>query len=173
MKQQTMKQQTQSPLLTIAVALALVVAMAPPAEARLAGPGACISRISGVTTSGDTQVYPRCSGYTLDSMCLKAISKTHNFARVSVIDFHQPGFSGTVNVAVVPNDSRLPESTPMVRKLGTVQEADDRVLTNWYTFTGLQPDHHYTFVIYSPDPGYGLSKPFLRSCFITDRDPST
>jgi len=47
-------------------------------------------------------------------------------------------------------------------------------LTRWHLpVTGLQTAHHYARVIDSPDDGYGLSKPFYRQCFLTDRAPNS
>jgi len=96
---------------------------------------------------------------------------THKSMNYAAIDFREPGFSGSVRVAVLPNDSRLPSRDPIGdRKLGDLPDAGDAGLTNWYIpFTGLQPEHYHAVAIYSSDPGYGIGRPFHRQCFLTNR----
>ena len=108
----------------------------------------------------------------LHTGCLTSVSLKHNSAKLAVIDFREDGFSGSVNVALQPNDSRLHSESPQIRKLGDLS-GDGNWLTNWYIpFSDLKPTHYYAVVIYSPDAGYGLSKPFWRTCFLTKRDPN-
>jgi len=92
--------------------------------------------------------------------------------KFTIVDFEEPDFSGSLSVAVLPNDSRLPSRNPIGnRTLGDLEYAAG--ITGWYKirFTGLKPEHHYAVVIYSPDDGYGIEKPFYRQCFWTDDDP--
>jgi len=95
--------------------------------------------------------------------------------KASVIDFKEPGFSGSVWTAVRPNDSRLGTRAPIQpRKLGDLPGPKDAAITKWHLpFTGLKPNHHYTLVVYSPDAGYGIDKPFGRTCFRTNRHPGS
>ena len=156
--------------------LALATGIVIPAEAGITGPGACKSWLPGVTTLNATFKPKRCGATSvedLDTACLTSLRSNHNSAKLSVIDFREDGFSGSVKVALQPNDSRLQSEGIEVRELGNLLSDDDR-LTNWnIPFTGLQPRHYYAVVIYSTDDGYGISKPFWRQCFLTNRDPST
>ncbi len=156
--------------------LALATGIVIPAEAGITGPNACKSWLPEVTTLNGTFKPKRCgatSVYDLHTACLTSLSSNHNSAKLAVIDFREDGFSGPVNVALQPNDSRLQSVPISEQQLGNLSSDDDR-LTNWnIRFTGLQPRHYYAVVIYSPADGHGISKPFWRQCFLTNRDPST
>ncbi len=156
--------------------LALATAIALPAGAGITGPNACKSWLPGVSTL-DGAFKPKGCGATswkdLDTACLTSLSSNHNSAKLSVIDFRERGFSGSVRVALQPNDSRLRSESIQDRNLGHLSGDDDRLNSGYIRFYDLQPRHYYAVVIYSPDDGYGISKPFWRQCFLTNRDPST
>jgi len=161
----------------LSAALVLVVAMVPPAMGGAAGgTKICNSWLPGVFTFDKVPVHKKCWGGW--DGCLTSIGMTHNSMKYAVIDFREPGFTGNVNVAVLSNDSRLGPPTEASKigdkSLGTLPDEAGPMkwLTNWYLpFTGLRPRHYYTVVIYSPDPGYGIFKPFSRQCFLTSRHP--
>jgi len=112
-----------------------------------------------------------CGGYRY---CIVGFSGLkHNSITYAVLDFKRPEYSGPVRVAVMSNGSRLQTSTP-IKSLPLGELANGGKLTKWHLpFTGLRPAHYYALVIYSPDAGYGPSKPFYRQCFLTDRDPNS
>ncbi len=164
------------PLFTgFSTALLLVAAMAQPAVAGgvAGGTKTCNSWLDGVFTFETAPVHKKCWGGW--DGCLTSISRLyHTSVNYAVIDFREPGFEGNVSVAVLSNDSRLgPPTTATAigaKKLGMLPNGAG--LTNWYIpFTGLKPEHYYTVVIYSPDPGYGIHKPFSRQCFLTTKHP--
>jgi len=103
--------------------------------------------------------------------------------KFTAVDFRQPGYSGQLKVAVLPNDSRLGRTA--ISPSGATGPGDSNLQgefqyvpdatwdKNWhrFKFTGLKPEHHYAVVIYGTDDGHNISRPFYRQCFWTDDDP--
>jgi len=164
-----MKQLTKfTPLLARFSTALLLVVMAMPQPALAGGLiGACRSFVPNVSVHYTTRVHKKCFWD-----CLTGIVLNHDNMKMTIVDFEEPDFSGSLSVAVLPNDSRLPSRNPIgKRKFADLTWASG--LTGWYKidFHGLKPEHHYAVVIYSPDEGYGIEKPFYRQCFWTDKDP--
>ncbi len=156
-----------TPLFRSAVGLSLMVTVAQPVAAGLVGQNACNSWLPGVNTIVKTEKSKDCW-----PDCLTSVSATHDEVKVTVVDFTVADFTGSLDVAVVSNDSRLSGSQYM--QTMPLTKGGNTSVSNWwkYTFTGLQPSHYYTVAIYSTDDGHGLDKPFFRSCFLTNKHPS-
>ena len=154
------------PNLVLATALVLVMTIVQPAGAFLIG--SCKSFVPGVTIHQTTEKYDNCF-----PDCLSSLSVKHNFAKASIIDFYEPGFTGDVYVAVIENDSRLPGTNVFVgtqHLLGTLNGTSTPQLEKWHLpFTGLKPCHHYALITYSPQ-GDGRTV-FERTCFLTSTPP--
>ena len=76
-------------------------------------------------------------------------------------------FTGPVRVAVMSNDSRI--NPPYIREISLGTLTGTNRLTNWnLPFHGLEPNHYYALVLYSPGhERYDISTPFSRKCFLT------
>jgi len=162
-----------APLFTrFSAALLLSVAMAsPPAIAGWrGGPAICQSQVHGVQTHFTAPVNKQCSG------CLTSVRFGHGYMDFAAIDFRQPGHTGKLKVAVLPNDTRLPMNpispTNVMGpgksdKSGVFEYVPDGAWhQNWhrFRFAGLKPEHYYVVVIYNPADGSG--SPFYRYCFL-------
>ncbi len=152
-------------LLLKAAAAMLLVAAVQPAGAGIVGPGACKSWLPGVDTLVKTPKHKECW-----PDCLTSISARHDHVKITVVEFTVADFDGGLKLAVVPNDSRLSGSSAQIE---TLQKGGNTSVSNWHRheFSGLMPRHYYTVVIYSDEGGYSLSKPFFRTCFLTNEDP--
>jgi len=172
-----MKRKKFGHLFGLSATLLLLVAQPAMAGGQAGGTSTCNSWLPNVHTFETAPVHKKCWGGW--DGCLTSISRLyHTTVDYAVIDFREPGFSGNVSVAVLSNDSRLGPPTEASkignRSLGNLPDNAGPMqwLTNWYMrFTGLRPEHYYTVVIYSPDPGYGIHKPFSRQCFLTTKHP--
>jgi len=162
-----------APLFTrFSAALLLSVAMAsPPAIAGgRGGPAICQSQTPGVSTHFTTPVKKKCSG------CLTSVRFGADYMDFAAIDFRQPGQDIELTVAVLPNDSRLLDKTPMkpTRATGPGKSKVDGKFRympggawheNWhrFRFTNLIKDRYYAVVIYN---GMNYRNPFYRYCFL-------
>jgi len=139
----------------------------------------CKSYTAGVRTHYNTPVRKKCGGW---DGCLTSIVLDHDQMRFTVVDFKEPGFDGSLSVAVLSNDSRIMPgqivgSAIKIKNPIGAEGSNDGTLSyaagieGWHkhTFTGLKPEHYYAVVIYNSDAGY--EKPFYRTCFWTDDDP--
>lgn len=162
-----MMQLMKRPLILMAFATMLVLALVPPAGAWLLGPGACTSTQDGVSTIYNS--YKPCSG------CIVVTAGLTSRTRVVVIDFKKSDYSGPVMVGLISNDSRLGDKVIVARKLGDLPTEHQDGLTDWSPpwwyyniYTDLKPNHYYATVIYGQGDGHSYSNPFYRQCFLTD-----
>ncbi len=168
-------------------AAALVVTMVQPAEAWLAGPGACHSK-----RVHTIQHHQKLSCFY---DCIVSLSRmTPTSLTVTVYDFHLrthdlwnwQTFAGrnweerplSLRVGVMANEDRHFSAIPISSQpLGSLKGKHDTVDKAGIRLAGLRPDHHYTLIIYSPELAGvggrgGHTAPFERRCFRSAQVPN-
>ena len=167
--------------ISLLTTFAASLAMAVPAEAALIGSGACFSTQQGVHTRDHHQ--KRSCGWD----CVMSLKVKNNSLKASVYDFHIRNhdlwewdvFADrdwierplTLRAGVVSNDTRFVSPLPISSKpIGELKRKEDTVDKGYILLEGLQPNHYYTFIIYSPElegvnSRGGHTAPFVRTCF--------